>query len=118
MAPPRSELRSGEGALRPKASTRGIAASSIGVIFGLARQCGLDIGRELTPLFGFAYLVAFLELGHHVLGKDLERFADVLVFSSGTTRGYTLRLTATFICTRTYHEHLLNMVASPCQATI
>jgi NAD(P)-dependent dehydrogenase (short-subunit alcohol dehydrogenase family) len=35
MAPPRSELRSGEGVLRPKASMRGIAASSSGTILGL-----------------------------------------------------------------------------------
>ena len=45
----------------------------------LARQCGLDRGRELSPLFGFARLVALLELGHHALGKDLERLADMFV---------------------------------------
>ena len=42
---------SGDRALRPKASIRGIAASSSGAIFGL-RLCGFDIGRQLAPFFG------------------------------------------------------------------
>jgi len=45
----------------------------------LARQCRLDIGRQLALFFGFAHRVARLELGHHVLGKDLQRLADMLM---------------------------------------
>jgi hypothetical protein len=53
---------SGDRALRPKASIRGIAASSSGAIFGL-RLCGFDIGRQLAPFFTVTQLVARLELG-------------------------------------------------------
>src|SRR5207249_8453607 len=36
-------------------------------------------GCQLAPLFRHAQLVALLEFGHHALGKNLERFADVQV---------------------------------------
>ncbi len=47
--------------------------------FGLPLEGSLDVGGELLVLLALPLDLVGLELGHHIVGEQLERLADVLV---------------------------------------